>query len=169
MPVEVVDYDPAWPGRFAALRQLVVDTLGDAAVATEHVGSTSIPGLAAKPIIAMDLALAHYSSAHELRPSLHAAGFPHPMHCHFAAPRFPGRRADGRRSLPPPLDPITIDQPDHDRPVVTLPASGANERVRGAEIENLDFHPQRLWQWRLRWIRGNVARARKIWPTARRR
>ena len=75
MPVVVVDYDPAWPGRFDALRRLLTETLGDAAVAIEHVGSTSVPGLAAKPIIDIDVALADYSSAHELRPALEAAGF----------------------------------------------------------------------------------------------
>ena len=75
MPVVVVDYDPAWPGRYDALRRLLVEALGDAAVAIEHVGSTAVPGLAAKPIIDVDVALADYSSAHELREALEAAGF----------------------------------------------------------------------------------------------
>jgi GrpB-like predicted nucleotidyltransferase (UPF0157 family) len=56
-PIVVVDYDPAWPALFAALRAPVAATLGDMAVAIEHVGSTAVPGLAAKPIIDLDVAI----------------------------------------------------------------------------------------------------------------
>ncbi len=49
--IEVVPYDPAWPAAFAAERALLNDALGDAAVEIHHIGSTSVPGLAAKPII----------------------------------------------------------------------------------------------------------------------
>jgi GrpB-like predicted nucleotidyltransferase (UPF0157 family) len=55
-PIVVVDYDPAWPALFAALRAPVVAALQEIAVAIEHVGSSAVPGLAAKPII--DLAVA---------------------------------------------------------------------------------------------------------------
>jgi GrpB-like predicted nucleotidyltransferase (UPF0157 family) len=47
----VADYDPAWPSRFAALEARIGPALGDAALAIEHIGSTSVPHLAAKPII----------------------------------------------------------------------------------------------------------------------
>ena len=50
-PVVICDYDPAWPERYEALRAAVVAALGDVAAAIEHVGSTSVPGLAAKPTI----------------------------------------------------------------------------------------------------------------------
>ena len=53
--VVVVDYDPAWPQRFAWLCAQLAPVVGDAAVAIEHVGSTSVPGLAAKPIIDIDV------------------------------------------------------------------------------------------------------------------
>lgn len=49
--VAVVDYDPAWPARFAHERALMQRTLGSLALAIEHIGSTAVPGLAAKPII----------------------------------------------------------------------------------------------------------------------
>ncbi|MFI7609216.1 GrpB family protein [Micromonospora sp. NPDC049366] len=48
--VEVVPYDPAWPERFAVEQPLLSAAL-PAALSVEHFGSTSIPGLAAKPII----------------------------------------------------------------------------------------------------------------------
>jgi GrpB-like predicted nucleotidyltransferase (UPF0157 family) len=50
-PVEVVRYDPAWPARFEAWRGSLASLLGPAARRIEHVGSTSVPGLAAKPIV----------------------------------------------------------------------------------------------------------------------
>ncbi|MEM1097892.1 MAG: GrpB family protein [Planctomycetota bacterium] len=49
--VQVVDYDPDWPSRFEALRAKLWPDLAKVALAIEHVGSTSVPGLAAKPII----------------------------------------------------------------------------------------------------------------------
>jgi GrpB-like predicted nucleotidyltransferase (UPF0157 family) len=57
-PVVVVDYDEAWPGIFEALRVRVARGLGDLAIAVEHVGSTAIPGLAAKPIVDIDVVIA---------------------------------------------------------------------------------------------------------------
>lgn len=51
-PVVIADYDPAWPLRFQREREMIIAACGpDLFVAVEHVGSTSVPGLAAKPII----------------------------------------------------------------------------------------------------------------------
>lgn len=51
-PIVIADYDPAWVDRFEQERDLIYRTCGrDAFVRIEHVGSTSVPGLAAKPII----------------------------------------------------------------------------------------------------------------------
>ena len=50
-PIVIVDYDPAWPLHFEQLRRTIAAALGDVALSVEHVGSTSVPGLAAKPII----------------------------------------------------------------------------------------------------------------------
>jgi GrpB-like predicted nucleotidyltransferase (UPF0157 family) len=49
--VEVVPYDPAWPALFEEIRAQLWDVLHDVALTVEHVGSTAVPGLAAKPII----------------------------------------------------------------------------------------------------------------------
>ena len=59
--IRVVDYDPSWPRRFAALKDEYNAALARAdvaVVAIEHVGSTSVPGLAAKPIIDCDIVVA---------------------------------------------------------------------------------------------------------------
>jgi GrpB-like predicted nucleotidyltransferase (UPF0157 family) len=56
--VLVVDYDPSWPSMFEVLRRPVWAAVQDLAVSIEHVGSTAVPGLAAKPIIDMDVVMA---------------------------------------------------------------------------------------------------------------
>jgi GrpB-like predicted nucleotidyltransferase (UPF0157 family) len=61
VPVEVVDDDGSWPTRFAALREEYAAAFARAGVpvvAIEHVGSTSVPGLAAKPILDIDIVVA---------------------------------------------------------------------------------------------------------------
>jgi GrpB-like predicted nucleotidyltransferase (UPF0157 family) len=50
-PICIVDYDPHWPGEFERLRHRAAGAVGDLAVSIEHVGSTAVPGLAAKPVI----------------------------------------------------------------------------------------------------------------------
>lgn len=57
-PVIIVGYDPGWPGLFEALRKRIAAALGEMAAAIQHVGSTAVPGLAAKPIIDIDVLLA---------------------------------------------------------------------------------------------------------------
>jgi len=56
-PIEVVDYDPSWPATFETLRAPVAGALEDLVAAIEHIGSTAVPGLAAKPIIDIDVLL----------------------------------------------------------------------------------------------------------------
>jgi GrpB-like predicted nucleotidyltransferase (UPF0157 family) len=55
--VEVVDYNPAWPDHFRELRDLLWPSVCDVAVGIEHVGSTAVVGLAAKPIIDLDVVI----------------------------------------------------------------------------------------------------------------
>jgi GrpB-like predicted nucleotidyltransferase (UPF0157 family) len=51
MPVCLVDYDPAWSGRFANEAAAIRAALGADALAVEHIGSTAMPGMRAKPVI----------------------------------------------------------------------------------------------------------------------
>ena len=57
-PIEIVPYDPDWPERFARWRDRITAAVGAAALRTEHVGSTSVPGLDAKPVIDIQLTAA---------------------------------------------------------------------------------------------------------------
>jgi len=76
-PVVVVDYDLAWPALFAALRAPVAAALGELAVAIEHVGSTAVPGLAAKPIIDLDVAISSASALDAAIERLAPLGYVH--------------------------------------------------------------------------------------------
>ena len=53
--IVVVDYDPNWTTQFETLRASLLETVEQLAVCIEHVGSTSVPGLAAKPVIDIDI------------------------------------------------------------------------------------------------------------------
>lgn len=53
--VLILDYDPSWPDVFEALRRAVWAAVCDIALSVEHVGSTAVSGLAAKPVIDMDI------------------------------------------------------------------------------------------------------------------
>ena len=53
----VVDYNPNWPAAFESLRSRIAMALGTLAQRIEHVGSTAVPGLAAKPVIDLDVLL----------------------------------------------------------------------------------------------------------------
>jgi len=50
-PLTIVDYDPSWPERFERERARIAAALGQAALSIEHIGSTAVPGLAAKPVV----------------------------------------------------------------------------------------------------------------------
>jgi GrpB-like predicted nucleotidyltransferase (UPF0157 family) len=65
--IVVVDYDPAWPQMFETLRARIEPALADIALAIEHVGSTAVPGLAAKPIVDIDVVVSpeHVATAIE--------------------------------------------------------------------------------------------------------
>jgi GrpB-like predicted nucleotidyltransferase (UPF0157 family) len=55
--ITLVDYDSAWPERYSGLEREIRELLGPAALQIEHVGSTSVPGLAAKPILDLQLSV----------------------------------------------------------------------------------------------------------------
>jgi GrpB-like predicted nucleotidyltransferase (UPF0157 family)/nitrite reductase/ring-hydroxylating ferredoxin subunit len=73
-PIEVVAYDPAWPMRFAEWRVRLAAELGDAALRIEHVGSTAVPGLAAKPVIDIQVTVAEIADEERYVPPIERAG-----------------------------------------------------------------------------------------------
>ncbi len=61
--IEISEYNADWPLQFAELRERLSLCLGDVAVAIEHVGSTAVPGLAAKPLIDIDVVIPLHAKA----------------------------------------------------------------------------------------------------------
>ena len=77
-PVEVVDYDPSWPDQFARLAARVRAAFADGPlIAVEHVGSTSVVGLAAKPVIDMDVIVPSRGDIPEAIACLAGLGYVH--------------------------------------------------------------------------------------------
>jgi GrpB-like predicted nucleotidyltransferase (UPF0157 family) len=73
-PVEVVPYDPGWPERFEAWRGRLARLVGPVALRIDHVGSTSVPGLAAKPVVDIQVSVADAGDEDAYVPPCEAAG-----------------------------------------------------------------------------------------------
>lgn len=73
--ITLAPYDPAWPATYERLARLIRQALGDAVLLLEHVGSTSVAGLTAKPIIDILLAVADSSDEAAYVPPLERRGF----------------------------------------------------------------------------------------------
>jgi GrpB-like predicted nucleotidyltransferase (UPF0157 family) len=72
-----VEYDPAWPAVFEALAAPVRDAVDNLGAEVEHVGSTAVPGLAAKPVIDMDVVVASPDDVPAAIELLSALGYVH--------------------------------------------------------------------------------------------
>jgi GrpB-like predicted nucleotidyltransferase (UPF0157 family) len=73
--IVVADYDPAWPERFRREAAKIRAALDEAALAIEHIGSTSVPGLSAKPIVDILLVVEDSSNETSYVPALEGAGY----------------------------------------------------------------------------------------------
>jgi len=74
-PVTLVPYDPAWPDRYAREAAKIRAALGDRVVDLQHIGSTAVPGLPAKPIIDIQLLVENSGDESTYADDLVAAGF----------------------------------------------------------------------------------------------
>jgi GrpB-like predicted nucleotidyltransferase (UPF0157 family) len=73
--IKVADPDPAWPRQYDILADRIRDALGWRVLQLEHVGSTAVPGLAAKPVIDIDLTVADPGREQDYVPTLETIGF----------------------------------------------------------------------------------------------
>jgi GrpB-like predicted nucleotidyltransferase (UPF0157 family) len=97
--VRIVDYDPAWPEMAAAEVSRVVAALGEQAVRVDHVGSTAVPGLAAKPIVDLQASVVEVDPTEPYARPLEALGYlfaPDPASPDF---HFFGRPAERPRTF----------------------------------------------------------------------
>jgi GrpB-like predicted nucleotidyltransferase (UPF0157 family)/GNAT superfamily N-acetyltransferase len=73
--IVIAEYDPQWPGRFDVERERIRSALSGAALRIEHIGSTSVAGLAAKPIVDVLVAVSDVSDESSYGPALERAGY----------------------------------------------------------------------------------------------
>lgn len=73
-PIVVEEYDPRWPSRFLAWRNRLATELGPVAVRIEHIGSTAVPGLAAKPVVDILVAVPDVEDEAAFVPAIERAG-----------------------------------------------------------------------------------------------
>jgi GrpB-like predicted nucleotidyltransferase (UPF0157 family) len=108
-PVSIVvrDYDPEWPSRFESVRDRIRAALGSPALVVEHIGSTAVPELAAKPIIDVLLTVADTEDESGYAPALERAGFVLRV------------REPGHRMFRTPERDVHVHVYQHDAPAVT--------------------------------------------------
>ncbi len=89
-PILLVPVDASWAERFAELRDRIVAALGPAVVRVEHVGSTAVPGIVAKPIVDVQVTVPDVEDEAAYRPALESLGWPmrsrEPAHRYFRTP-----------------------------------------------------------------------------------
>src|SRR5947209_16616898 len=73
-PIHIVDYDPTWPESYERWRRLIATALADGPSRIDHVGSTSVPRLAAKPIIDVQVSVERLAAEDEYVPALQGIG-----------------------------------------------------------------------------------------------
>src|SRR5262245_22544311 len=73
--IEIVPYDSRWPAEFAAIGAALRSAIGDLALRIDHIGSTSVPGLAAKDRIDVQVAVAGFERFDDMRSRIEPLGY----------------------------------------------------------------------------------------------
>ena len=76
-PILIEEYDPDWPLQFERIKDRLLHALRRVPLAIEHVGSTSVPGLAAKPVLDIDIAVRHSADTERVIEQLATLGYAH--------------------------------------------------------------------------------------------
>ena len=106
--ITVVQYDPAWSACFNALKKVFETHLNEIISDIQHVGSTSVPGVAAKPVIDIDLVIEEKSQLQQVIMVLNQLGYQHRGEMGIT-----GRDAFGRLSAYAPDEGSNIIWPEH--------------------------------------------------------
>jgi GrpB-like predicted nucleotidyltransferase (UPF0157 family) len=139
-PVQLAEYDPRWPERYEQEAAAIRRALGDRVVRLEHIGSTSVPGLAAKPIIDIVLAVPDPVDEEAFVPGLGRAGYR-----------------------------LVIREPGwHEHRLLRKrPHDDVNLHVYGPGCPEIERHPRSLSVKPLRKIEGGFAGGPRLWPRRR--
>jgi GrpB-like predicted nucleotidyltransferase (UPF0157 family) len=146
--VTIVEYDESWPARFEEEAARVTDALGPIALRVDHVGSTSVPGLAAKPIVDLQVSVASLQPMDAFREPLRAIGYEH----------FEWLNADGVDDYPYFAKPPEPPRAFH----IHVAESGSfHERRHLAFRDWLRAHPEDAAEYER--VKRNLAQ--REWPT----
>jgi len=74
-PVRVIEYDPRWPRLYEEEKGRIRDALGNAALDIQHIGSTAVPGMGAKPIIDIMVSVPELAAAERCVQALESLGY----------------------------------------------------------------------------------------------
>ena len=99
--ITIVAYDTSWPEAFIAVAQPLRTALGELALRIDHIGSTSVPGLAAKDVIDVQVTVKDFSSAPQLLSALGSLGYtliPHITSDHLP-PLYQGPETDWEKLM----------------------------------------------------------------------
>ena len=99
--ITIVAYDTSWPEAFISVAQPLRTALGELALRIDHIGSTSVPGLAAKDVIDVQVTLKDFSSAPQLVSALGSLGYtliPHITSDHLP-PLYQGPETDWEKLM----------------------------------------------------------------------
>ena len=169
--MRVVPYDARWPGQFTAIRDELAGIFGPLAVAIHHIGSTAVPGMCAKPVIDVLVAVREIEAVDALNDAMRKAGY---------IPRgdngIPGRRyfvmlaEDGENHLRH----IHCYEPDHPRIAAELlfrdtlrtdaEAFRAYARVKMEAAEKYRFSPSEYEAYKADCVTTILNRARQNIP-----
>src|SRR5437588_12985036 len=75
--IKIVPYDPAWPAQFKIVAAPLREALGDLALRIDHIGSTAVPGLAAKDRIDVQVTIRHFDCTPQVVAALGLLGYTH--------------------------------------------------------------------------------------------
>ncbi|HFJ9469129.1 GrpB family protein [Bacillus paranthracis] len=106
--ITIEEYNIKWESEFNKLQTLINDVMEDSILSIEHVGSTSIKGLAAKPILDIDIIIEDYGFFPKVVTKLEAIGY-----YHQAEWSYKGREAFGRKDAFVPWDGEITDWMEH--------------------------------------------------------
>ncbi len=97
-PVQIAEYDPAWPVLFERERGLIEAALADLVAAIEHVGSTAVPGLGAKPVIDIMIGVRNLADGEKCVRPLEELGYEYRGEAGIPGRLYFRRLTGGRRS-----------------------------------------------------------------------
>lgn len=106
--ITIEEYNIKWESEFNKLQTLINDVMEDSILSIEHVGSTSIKGLAAKPVLDIDIVIEDYGVFPKVVTKLEAIGY-----YHQAEWSYKGREAFGRKDAFVPWDGESTDWMEH--------------------------------------------------------